>query len=435
MRDGTYTGDFVCSLDGTTNNYITIRSYPNELPIIDGSFEIGFNSSGGIKFYVPRIINSTIYRGTDTDPFPANERITGINILSPNNLIIGGMVLDTGVSIGNWSIGSGTTVYGVLALNGGWVNDLRGHGHGIYTQNINGARTIKHCIFGPHFGRTIACYGSEDGENTGHRINENIIIDRWENSGSSQVLIGGQARNDDTQFNNNHVVGSLLAQYTYTQNGSVQIKDNIIWHRDTTDASFLVGYWEEPTVTGNIINGLSPIGDAVIKEMVRWTPPGTNTGTINIWDSNEYHYQGDEITPFKADDILKNYSDWKTATGFDASSTYDEVDTLPDAVYCYPNEYKDQYDKRCGIIVLWNGSSLDTVSIDISSMSLVSGSQYHLIQALDPLVDIDTFTYLSGTINVDMRVSEHTVAIPLGWDVALTDNTFPRFGAFLIEEA
>lgn len=440
LRGGTYLGEFSSTLAGETDNRVVVRPYPDETPIIDGGLAI---NGEWVKFWVPRIINSTVYRGVITDPDGSNTRPIGLDIYAPNSIFIGGKILDSGVSVGYWSGASNSIVYGVLALNGGWVNDPGGTGHGTYVQNNTDSKLIKHCIFAPHFGRTLVCYGKGSGI-SGVYMDENVWIERsgdeaLGNDGKeSNLLIGGHSDTplDDIEFTDNHVVGHITCQFLDVQSGALTLTGNKIWAREETTV-LVVGYWETPTITGNVINGKSNTGDEVIKEMVRFTPPADDSGAVYTWNTNEYHYLGSEVDMFRVDDpdaARYDFTEWQATTGFDAASSYDEVDTLPDSATVWPNEYKDEYDKRCGIVVIWNGSGLDSVDVDLTSLSLVSGSSYSLIQVLDPLLDITNFVYNVGTLSVDMRAISHTLANPIGWDTPLTQETFPRFGCFLVEE-
>jgi len=428
LRGGTYTGDFVNLLSGSDDvNRITIRPYNKETVIIDGSLTNG-KTDGSIQ-YVDirniRITNSDPNRGSELTAPEDITRAVGYNNYAPHARFLNCIIDNCGVSVGDWSMAHDALLYGVLAINGGWMDTLRGHGHALYVQNKTGNKTIKHCIAAPHFGRTLACYGTDI--INGFRMLENVFIEAT----GSALVIGGQDRQDDQQFTDNHIIGGLQAQYTYKQNGSLLCANNIIWNPADRWA-FLIGYWETPTVTGNAVNGRSPLVDVVIKEMVRWTPPDDRTGESIVWNGNEYHYLGAEASMFKADGALKDFKAWQ-ALGLDANGTYDTNDTLPDAVYVYPNEYKDDSDPRMGIVVIWNGSGLDSVEVDLTTLDLTNGVTYNLIQSLDPFVDVAQFVADGNPLTINML--GHSVAIPTGWNVALVDSTFPRFGAFVIEEA
>lgn len=442
LREGVYKGDYICKIGGVDGSKITIRPYPDDTVIIDGSFTVDITSPGYIKFFVPIIVNTNAYRGTSSDPAGSNERPGGIVMLAPGLDIIGGYVIDTGVSIGSWAIAHGSTIYGTVCINGGWVDEVRWHSHAIYAQNEIGKRPVRHCFFGPHFGRTLALYGKgaevEEPTIRGYDISECVFVERTENTGGN-LLIGGhyRCRLDDIHLRWNHIIGAVQAQYLNQQSGAIEITDNTIWGRNPL-ATLLVGYWETPTVKGNFVNGKSPLDDVVQQEMVRWTPPLDTSQMVNVWDENEYHYTGEFAKMFRVNDNTQDYRydfpGWQKGTGFDGNSTYDDKDVLPDNVNVYPNEYQDEHDPRCGMVVIWNGAGADEIRVDLSAMGLRPGGGYKLVQALDPLGDVTEFVYSGAEIPIDMCPESHSVACPIGWPVPLTETTLPRFAAFLVEE-
>jgi hypothetical protein len=424
IRGGTYSGSFTSLLSGTAENPVNVRAYQNEAVTLDGDLVIG--ATDGSKAYqywhmdTMTVLNSNTDRGNYEMPDTPGFRATGITVHSPNSRIMNGWVRDTGNSMGHWATAPNSEVYGMVALNSGWVDVYRGHGHGLYTQNNIGNKTVKHCVLGPHFGRTLACYGTSP--INGFRITENAFIDEP----GGNILVGGQDRQDDQQVNDNHIYGAASLGYTHNQNGSIQFLRNVV------RGSLVCKYWETIDLQNNIVISL---GGGSAGEAFEFQQPADTSQNSHVWNNNQYHYLGTYTFPFQEEAVAwYTFEQWKAATGFDANSTYDQVETYPDSVHVYPNAYKDAYSKREGIVVIWNEAQAAAVNVDLTAMGLTNGGSYRIINALnwDEYVD---FTYDGSPVSVPMAADSWTVAIPTGWDVPLGDPTWPKFGAFVIEKA
>jgi hypothetical protein len=429
LRAGTYTGNFTVPFQGTESNRITIRPYPGETAIIEGSLTIG-DATGDEGSYVDirglQIQQTPEYRGQMTDPEGVLALHTTVEVMAHHVRLINNIIHDGGIGIGHWTSAPGSVIYGNVVYNNGWAN-LGGAGQSIYIQNLiaGEAKTIKHNIFGPAFKRAMAVYAT-NGENGNMSFLENVIF------GYTPELIGGQMRMDDITFSGNHLLSNIQTFYTHHQNGSIVFDDNIIRH-DGYAASLLMGYWESIEMLRNTIIGKNNDADVVIQEIIGLTQPDDPTGfSVNI-NNNEYHISeyAQFAQPFKVDGNYKTFAQWQ-ALGYDAAGMYDEIETIPDQAFVYANEYLDADDPRMGIVVIWNGSAAESVSVDLSSLNLTNGT-YRWRQAQDPLTDTGTFEY-SGAA-VDFPMTGHTVAVPTAWDVALVSSQFPTFGAFVIEAA
>jgi hypothetical protein len=90
----------------------------------------------------------------------------------------------------------------------------------------------------------------------------------------------------------------------------------------------------------------------------------------------------------------------------------------------------NQYEAGRANIVIFNYQKLSTVSVNVSGIGLNTGDVYELRNAADFYSDVITGTYNGSSINIPM--TGHTVARPVGQNFALPPSTFPDFGAFVI---
>lgn len=166
LRGGVYNGDFSCTLEGTAEAPITIRNYPGEQAIIDGSMTIGgaythwigsHKTGQGIVFrYTGWTQRTTEYPDYIPPDIPQvklkidNEGCSVINCVMHN--LSGGE---------QWRNAGIASFYGNVTFNYGWLGPDRGHGPGLYTQNNTPRRTVKHNVFINHFGSGLQAYGSD----------------------------------------------------------------------------------------------------------------------------------------------------------------------------------------------------------------------------------------------------------------------------------
>lgn len=270
---------------------------------------------------------------------------------------------------------------------GGWVGPDRGHGHGIYASGDT--IKIKNCIILDMFGYGIHCYG----EGTGVLL-KNIDIENCIVIGAGEIL---------TDFSNSNI---LVGGSSGCHADHPIIKNNSTFHRGAAGAGIQVGYgaygYDGGTVQDNVIvggaNSLTLVGDhvdAMADISGNWFGSAVSGFTAEEWTDNTY------------------------SSG------------IPDVVKVYPSEYTN----TLAHVAIFNGSSANTVSVDLSAVTgLSAGDDVTVANVQDLFVDIVTLTLdADKKIAVDMRAISHTVATPQGWDAPAT--TFPTFGAFVVEKA
>ena len=107
------------------------------------------------------------------------------------------IVHDDGQGFGFWTTTVDSEIYGSLVYNNGWLGPDRGHGHAIYTQNLDGTKRIYDNILFNQFSYGIHAY-TEGGSIQGFDIAGNLQIGDT-NHRSSDLGEAGRGRGGFTQ--------------------------------------------------------------------------------------------------------------------------------------------------------------------------------------------------------------------------------------------
>ena len=412
MLDGTYTGYFVSTVTGTADAKIYIKPQNYMAAVIDGSLQIDGEYT---RLRNIRCTNSDINRGTSETPQGTISRPPNIYPTAPNVEIINVMYDNGGGGVLAYNDANGLVLYGDIGFNNGWADDTLGGAQNLYIHSLN--KTVKHCIFGGAFKKSVAVY-TTNGTIENITLEENVVFAR------GTFLVGGNhGVTDGPIVNGNHILCNLFeGGYVYDPNGALTFTNNHVY---ALGRSYYIKYFTDLILTGNKFV-------AVGSEEV-WTPfaiayPGADINNVNsyVLEDNEYHYTG-AVQPFNDG----SFAQWQ-ALGYDLDSSYSTDLPSVNEIFVYPNEYPDADDKRMGIIVIWNWAGDNTVAVDLTDLGLEVGTTYRWRQAQDPLVDIDTWVCAGNSFTFTM--TGHTVAKPIGFDEELIPTQFPTFGCFIIEK-
>jgi PKD repeat protein len=385
LRGGTYTGIFTSYLTGTASLPIVVRQYPRERATLDGNVNpatLGSNLytliiTGNYTWFIGlEVTNSNTNRYNPTSGSnPTDARNEGVSVLAQGGKIINCLIHDTGQGIAAQSSSGDTEIYGNLIYYNGWDAPDRGHGHGIYTQNLPGhSKLIKHnFLFDSTFGYAMQAYGSSSAAFVNSTVTENV----WSRG---PVLVGGLTAFDI---------------------GGTNITNNFSW-----EATAAVGYWSQlcnPTsATGNYFTDMGYSS--------AFTPPLDPLGRVGLTVSGNT-IVGD-LDGFSQSDYPSN--------------TYYSKTSPPKAnkVVVLPNAYEAG---RATIIVYnWGGSS--SQAVDLTGV-VSSGAPYEIRNAQNfygPLVA--SGTYSGGSITLPM--TGLTPATPVGF--VAPPPTGPAFNTFVV---
>lgn len=206
LREGVYSGIYIYPFLGTAVERITIQPYPGEHVVIDGGLvvngsdvtfrDLEFRYSG----WTSRV--SSQAGSTPTD-IPVG---TDLAVYAPRCKFINCVIHDL-ESPGFWAQAVDAEFYGCVIYASGWTAPDRGHGHGLYTQNLAGpTKLIKHNIIFNTFGWGIHAYSTNGAGLQNFDFLENTCF----NAGSldlptRNILIGA----DHVKASNIRLIGNM----------------------------------------------------------------------------------------------------------------------------------------------------------------------------------------------------------------------------------
>jgi hypothetical protein len=389
LRGGTYAGNFINALTGTSSQPIIVRAYPGERATLDGG---AYQSRPVLKtggaytwFWGLEIMSSDPDRvSTQDTSWPTDmNRGDGVDddgvTASPGLKFINLIVHDNANGFGAFATWTNTEIYGCLVYYNGWNGPDGGHGHGIYAQNQTpGTKSIADNIVFQSFSHGLHVY-TENGYIDNFIVDGNAFMMNGDiaSSGSGRNLLLGGAR-----IAANPIVRSNMLYFPSGAGPSSSL-----------DLGYSAGC-SGPTVQNNYV--------------------ADNSYVINC-----------------ANPAMTGNTFYGSVVGFTPSSypsnTYLSTRPTGTRVFVRPNAFE----AGRAHVVIYNWDRLSTVPVDLSGV-LSPGSGFVVRNAQHyygaPVVQ---GIYAGGTVNIPL--TGLTVAPPVG--VAPPAPTGLDFNAFVVEPA
>jgi hypothetical protein len=445
LRGGTYVGVVRSTLTGTETAPILVRQYAGERAIVSDNRERAgagtINVSGAWTIYRDfEVTNTTTGRGASRTYRPMGFEVTG-----PHNKFINLVIHDTGHGLGVWKEDVDAEIYGNIIFNCGTQNELvdQGHGHGIYTQNNDGTKSIRDNVIFNQFGWGLHVWPGP-GDVRGYEIEGNVFF----NNG----ILSSPSHYDDNFLISAHTPYhaeriKIIANYTYDfpaaapgtkfydagvcllctdpdphAGADVLLQDNYFVGGSPVA---IIGNWQDITVSGN-----SFVGD---KGLIAFAGTKQSGARRVRWEENRYFGAGLDVgdqhhVGFGLENKVLPFSNWTEATGFDRSSTYTGESPTTLKIFIRPNQYEPG---RANIIV-YNWTRQDRVPVDLGSV-LKSGDPYVVQNVQDYLGE----PVLSGIYDgkpLSLPMTGLRVAVPVGRSTA-PRSTGPDFAVFVVRTA
>lgn len=402
LAAGTYAGTWQVN----TKN-LTIRNKTGAHPVIDGGFDV---RASGVTLRGLEILNSAwVDRATVTGIVAGVDIIAGADNCKVQNCLIhdtrDGIICaaDGLETTGNvfYNIGAGALYHPVYSKNDGAVSL---HRDNIFAQNYSGWNL-----------HTFSDSGTTPENDTQAVYNANLY-GKFINYALTQVTHG-------VLFEANEIYrGSIRAGQASQDNQDVTLTNNYIAY-GKDDYLLDIQRWGTLDLSGNTLVS----DDDAVARPVNYVPC---TPVSQTWHGNTYHYTAATAGKFANDNGTdRTFAGWQTAHSWDADSTLSTSLPATNRIVIRQNPI----DMQRAWIAVYNWENLSSVSLDLSSLGLVNGTQYILRQAQDPKNDTQTFTYNGSAVAVSMN--GHTVAIPTGANNPIVASTFPQFGCWLLEKA
>ncbi len=426
LRGGTYTGNFTSNLKGDSGKYITVMPYTGERAIIEDNRQFASGATlqinGAWTLYKDlEITNANANRNSNN---ASSFRPMGLQIDAPHTRCINLIIHDVGHGIGFWKGATDAEIYGCLIYNCGIANKpgvYATHGHGIYTQNNSGIKTIENNIIFNQFGFGIHSYPNPGNVN-GYVIKGNTLFHN------------GILTHDTIRYNNiivNPYTGYTSESILIAENHTYDAKDKYNY-KALIEADFYLGATDvnckNLKIENNYFAGKGRAGLAVLNwdsvifknNTIYYLQNGTlgfalQSGGNNMahsWDSNHY-YGGNNAKQFSYNyGVSQNFPDWKTMTGFDGNSKFELKKPSGNQLFLQPNKYE----KGRAHLIIYNWDSAKNISIDLSGSGLANGQKYKIVNLQDYFGQaLYTGTYQSSQPVISIQVNNSIPAKPTGW--------------------
>ena len=238
LRGGTYTGaPFTSDLTGTSSAPIIVRQYPGERAKIDGNYagtQTTLTIMGSYTWYWGfEVFNSDPTRYTSNGDYPP-RRGEGVQLSGIGTRMINMIVHDTSQGVLTGEGATDARIYGNLFYYNGYDSPDRGHGHGIYAQNLGSTpKPIYDNIILQQFGWGIHAY-SEGGRLDNLDFQGNVSFNNGGLSGGwhTNILVGGLQVAPNPKLSSN-----------YTYNSGNQNNNNLGYSAGCTSPSVTNNYF------------------------------------------------------------------------------------------------------------------------------------------------------------------------------------------------
>ncbi len=386
LRGGRYAGPFTSDLTGSAAAPILVRAMPGARAVLDGgaAYASTLQINGAYTWFwdleVMRSDPDRVTAVSGSSPSDLSRgHSNGVNVFGDHIRLINLIVHDDGQGFGFWTPAEDSEIYGSLVYNNGWLGPDRGHGHAIYTQNLNGTKRIYDNILFNQFSYGIHAY-TEGGSIQGFDIAGNI----WFNNG---IIAGGE-----NTLKDNCLVGGLQPA------ARVTLRENAGWAHSATERSVRLGYDDPGNVDVTLLDNYF-VGATVFAQP--WQSITMNGNTFYSEVSGEIN------------------------TGDYTDNTYQATRPGGVKVILRPN----LYEPGRANIAIYNWDLAASVAVDVSSV-LSPGTEFELRNAQDfwsaPVL---AGTYTGSPLVIPMQA--WPAAAPLGFPVSPTP-TGPEFNVFVL---
>lgn len=409
VADDTWVAGFISTLEGTADKPILIRQYPGERAILDGGNRPHpvVSANPNLDSFVLGILGDyTTWWGfevTDSNTHSRADSMAGFRWRVRSLVTIGTgirlinlTVHDTGNGLGPFSGCVACEVYGNLIFYNGWSHlGVRGHGEGMYGQNVAPTKFIRDNIVFKQFDSGIIFYGSANSTIDNLHFEGNVVFANGEVNDDPNgwgFLLGKSS--PVTGPGNNFIIKNnfLYNRFNYNRSNNIDMGYQSGLNNVSFKNNYSAGYW---SVRNNLpVTNLSASGNTLI-------------GGI-------YPVSAAQISP-------------------DSNLILPPV-PLPteNAVFVRPNIYEQG---RSHIIV-YNWLNLNELSVSLVNSGLIPGDHFEIVDVQNlfgPPVVSGIFQAANPTVNLPMNLTEVTTVV--GENVPKPAvHTDPVFNVFLVRK-
>jgi len=248
VRGGTYSGELVSYVSGTSSAPVIIRQYGQERATINGNLVV---ARPYVTFWGLEVMSSN----------PTGNNKMGVNVRAPYVKLINLVVHDAGMSgIGTWMESPNSEVYGSLIYNNGTHYNLD---HGIYAQNSGGTKLLRDNILFNNLSYGFHMYTSSGQYTRNITLEGNVSF----NNGS----IGQDKWRPDYMVGGSTVASGIVSRNNFSYRND---------RRETSDMGYYYGpTHQDLTLTDNYLVGSLHLGKWQSVNQARNTVLGSSTPT------------------------------------------------------------------------------------------------------------------------------------------------------------
>jgi|GEM_PF-4677435 len=391
----------------------------------------------GANLYVAG--SNTIYRDFEiTNSNPQRDgtvqgtpsRGNGIVNIGSSNKFVNLVIHDTMNGISTSNLSSNTEIYGCLSYNNGQFSGTAGLGHGLYLENSSGYSKVYETIslnnfnLGAQYFGVTASYVGGDTQGSVFANNGAPLNNLVPNQRNINLLVG----TDSVQIPSINLQ-NLFFFHPYSANGYLL---KFGYGAGIANGSIINSYFVggggallEVQSTNNVsVTGNNIYSTATSPSYVR-----TPVGSTYTWNNNVYHAaEGRDVFNISGSGRV-NFTNWKTNTGFDSSSTQ-TAGAMPDKVFVRPSAYQTG---RANVII-FAPSNPTSINIDLSTTGLSNGQAYTIKNAFNYFganVAAGTYNSASPIISVSLAGAATSVATPVGYPYT-APTTCPQFCSMVV---
>jgi hypothetical protein len=413
LHGGTYRGAFRSKLTGTPSRHVVLRQHPGERATIDGSL---FVEGSSATYWGFEVMNSSASR----------PDVIGVDIRAPNSRFVNLVVHDHGSNgMGFWSTAPDAEIYGTIIYNNGVQGSDRGHGHGIYAQNLTGSKRIADNVIFNQFGYGIHVYGSTIAGLTGFDIAGNVSfnngsLSRTANAPDIFVSGGVPARRITVTDNMTYQGAGKTTAVFGDAYGAVN--EDLLLRGNYLVGTTKLAKWGRLTNTDNTFAGAESV-------MFLSLASGQSASSY-AWDRNTYASKPSQWAAFSYQTTSGTkalaFSGWKSTTGLDRSSTHAIGSPSGTRVFVRPN----RYEPGRATVVVYNWSGQSTASVDVSAI-LPAGSRYEVRNVQNYFgTPVASGTFAGGSLVLPL--AGVTPAAPVGGSASAPPRTGTQFQVFVV---
>ncbi|MBI2947007.1 MAG: right-handed parallel beta-helix repeat-containing protein [Verrucomicrobia bacterium] len=275
---------FAVRLAGAQGKPIEVRALPGEHVTLDGGLNVQTPATHiwlrDLEILVSEnLTRSRRFEEPGSSPKSYDRPWGGLNVYSGAQCkFINLIIHDNAQGVSWWSASKDSELHGCIIYDNGWEAPDRGHGHAIYTQNLDGTKTISDCIMTGGYGYTLHAYGSSRAD-----VNNYFVVGSICYSAGPFLIGSGKPSHNIKVFTNFLYGVSARLGYNAPYNEDCEVRGNVV-----ADAELAINKYRTVVNEDNLVlakNSPRPNDTKIILRANRYDPKRAHLVVFN-WDKS-----------------------------------------------------------------------------------------------------------------------------------------------------